>query len=225
MVLSPNGEQFVTGYGDGTVALWDATSLSRGFPEQEPQIPPRELTAMSFSPDGRQIASSYFGDARIHILDVQLGVEMTPLEGHGGEVWLITFSPCGNLIASGSRDATVRVWNLLSGAESLVLRGHKGSVNCVSFSHDGQRIVSGSRDTTVRLWNTTSGAQIFPTLHSHRAYLRAVAFSPDGTKGASADNECVCVWDIISGTKIFFQRVVTYRGFCRSLRRPCTSLL
>ena len=98
ITLSPNGEQFVIGYGDGTVGLWDTPSLSAGFPDQEPRIPTRSLTAMSFSPDGRQIVFGYFRDATIHILDVQSGIEMTPLKGHGGEVQSITFSTCGNLL-------------------------------------------------------------------------------------------------------------------------------
>jgi hypothetical protein len=129
----------------------------------------------------------------------------------------IAFSPYGDLVASGSYDVTVCLWNLFSGAESLVLRGHEGAVRCISFSHDDQRIASGSTDTTVRLWNTTAGAQIFPVLHGHKTFLRAIAFSPDGTKVASANNECVCLWNVISGTRIFIQQVVTTRDFCRSL--------
>jgi WD40 repeat protein len=134
IALSPNGEQFVIGYEDGTVALWDATSLSGDFSDQRPQIHKRELAAISFSPDGRQIASSYSDDANVHILDARSGIEMTaPLQGPGG-IKLVAFSPCGNRIASGSYDTTVRVWNLLSDAESLVLRGHEQYVSCISFS-------------------------------------------------------------------------------------------
>jgi WD40 repeat protein len=207
IALSPNGEQFVIGYEDGTVALWDATSLSRDFPDQGPQI---HITAILFSPDGRQIASSYSDDTSIHILDAQSGIEiMVPLQGHGGKIKSVAFSPCGKRIASGSYDTTVRVWNLLSDAEGLVLRGHKKYVSCMAFSHDSQQIASGSGDATVRLWNAASGAQIIPALRGHKEYVNAVAFSPNGTKLASSDNERVCLWDIISGTKIFFQQVFT----------------
>jgi WD40 repeat protein len=221
MALSPNGKQFVIGYDDGTVALWDATSLSRDFPDHEPLIRTK-LATISFSPNGRQIASSYFNDSSIHILDAQSGIEITtPLQGHGGKIKLVTFSPCGNLIASGSVDGTVRVWNLLSDAESLILREHTESVCCITFSNDGQRIASGSWDATVCLWNTSSGAQIIPALRGHKKYVQVVAFSPDGTKVASGDSAGVCLWDIISGTKIFFQPVFnTIGSFFRSLAFP-----
>jgi WD40 repeat protein len=210
IALSPNGEQFVIGYLDGMVALWDATSLSSDFPDQRPQNLEKLCRAISFSPDGRQIASSYSDDASIHILDAQSGVEMTTLlQGHWGRINSMAFSPCGNRIASGANDTTVRVWNLLSDAESLVLRGHETSISCMAFSHDSQQIASGSWDTTVRLWNVTSGAQIIPALRGHNNSLEAVAFSPDGTKVASGDYTCVCLWDIISGTKIFYKQVFT----------------
>jgi WD40 repeat protein len=218
IALSSNGKQFVIGYEDGTVALWDATSLTRDFPGQVSQIPTREVYAISFSPDGRQIASSYSDDDSIHILDAQSGIEMTTLQGHDQEILSVAFSPCGNRIASGSYDTTVRVWNLLSHAESLVLRGHERYVNCIAFSHDGQQIASGSVDATVRLWNTTSGGQIIPALRGHKKDVVAVAFSPDGTKAASGDNACVCLWDITSGTKIFHRRRVdTYLHLSPSL--------
>jgi WD40 repeat protein len=216
VALSPNGEQFVIGYDDGTVALWDATSLSRDFPDQEPQNLEKVCRAISFSPDGRQIASSYLDDVNIHILDAQSGIEKTTLQGHDKDIISIAFSPCGNRIASGSCDTTVRVWNLLSDAESLVLPAHEQDVACIAFSHDGRRIASGSLDKTVRLWNTTSGAQIIPTLRGHKECVNAVAFSPDGTKLASCDDECACLWDIISRTKIL-QLVDTDGDFCHSL--------
>jgi WD40 repeat protein len=218
MALSPNGEQFVIGYEDGTVALWDATSLSGDFPDQGPGIPAGKVSAISFSPDGRQIASFYSGDTSIHIWDAQSGMEMTaPLQGHDQKIITVAFSPCWNRIASGSYDTTVHVWNFLFDAESLVLRGHERYVNCIAFSHDGQQIASGSGDVTVCLWNATSGAQIIPALRGHKYSVDAVAFSPDGTKLASGDYACVCLWDIISGTKIFFQQVFTDRHLSPSL--------
>jgi WD40 repeat protein len=215
MALSPNGEQFVIGYRDGTVGLWDATSLSRDFPDQGPQ---NHTTIISFSPDGRWIASSYLNDDSIHILDPQSGIEMTTLQDPCGEVTSMAFSPCGNRFASGSFfDATVRVWDLLSGAESLVLRGLNRDINCITFSRDSQQIASGSTDGTVCLWSAASGTQIVPVLCGHKYSVDAVAFSPDGTKLASGDLECVRLWDIISGTKIFFHQVFTGQPLSPSL--------
>jgi WD40 repeat protein len=166
--------------------LWDAPSLSGDFPDPEPCIHKETVTATSLSSDGWLLASSCSDYKSIHILDAHLGLEMMPLEGHEGEVECVTFSPCGNLIASSSINATVYVWHVLSGAESLVLLGHKGFVVCVSFSHDGQQIALRSADMTVHLWNTTSGAQIFPALHNHNRYCHGIAFSPDGDKPAIA---------------------------------------
>jgi hypothetical protein len=82
-------------------------------------------------------------------------------------------------------------------------------MSAASHSLNGRQIASGSLGKTIRLWNTTSGTHIFPSLRGHKNSVVAVAFSPDGTKLASGDDACVCLWDIISSTKIFYKRVFT----------------
>ena len=119
--------------------------------------------------------------------------ERNRLQGHDGGVQAVTFSPDGQLIATGGRDNTVKLWQP-DGQLSLTLNGHRDVVWSVSFSPDGQTLASASRDRTVRLWDT-QGKEL-RVLRGHDGDIYRVAFSPNGQTiaTASADNT-VKLWD------------------------------
>ena len=71
------------------------------------------VTSVSFSPDGRRIASGGgFGDIPIRLWDASTGEELHTLKGHTGGVYSVSFSPDGKRIASASEDQTVRLWDV-----------------------------------------------------------------------------------------------------------------
>jgi WD40 repeat protein len=96
-------------------------------------------------------------------------------------------------------------------------RGHSGYVMGVAFSPDGQRLagaIGSGRDKQgkplpgeVRVWNAHTGQEIL-TLRGHAGAVTSVAFSPDGTRLASASfDQTVKLWDARSG-----QELLTLRG-------------
>jgi WD40 repeat protein len=127
--------------------------------------------------------------------------------GHTKEVYAVSWSPDGKLIASGSGDETVQVWESASGTNVLNYHGHshsigKGLVQAVMWSPDGKYIVSGSWDKSVRIWDAFTGS----TISTYRKYyeaVEAVAWSPDGKYIASGNRNGIAhVWDIASGKNI-----------------------
>ncbi|CAE6470522.1 unnamed protein product [Rhizoctonia solani] len=68
------------------------------------------VTAIVFSPDGTQMASSST-DNSIRLWDPKLGHAIAELTGHLQSVNSIAFSPDGTRLVSGSSDRTIRVWN------------------------------------------------------------------------------------------------------------------
>jgi WD40 repeat protein len=85
-----------------------------------------------------------------------------PLEGHGGPVVSVAWSPDGTMIASGSMDETVRVWDAATGKPALggPLEGHGCWVVSVAWSPDGTIIISTDFGDEVLVWNAATGEQV-----------------------------------------------------------------
>lgn len=121
------------------------------------------------------------------------------LRGHSSWVYSVSFSPDGNLVASGSKDRSVKIWDANKGVLLHTLTGHQNWVPGVAFSPDGKRIASASWDKTIKLWDVQSGAQI-RTFRGHTNWVRAVAFSPNGKLLASGSTDkSIILWDPETG--------------------------
>lgn len=101
------------------------------------------------------------------------------LKGHSRYVNAVTFSPLGNLLASGSSDKTIKLWQLDTGELIATLTGHTDDVNSLAFSPEGQYLASGSLDRTIKLWQVSNG-KLLGTFAGHSDSVLSVAFSPGG---------------------------------------------
>ncbi|MEQ9354013.1 TIR domain-containing protein [Coleofasciculus chthonoplastes] len=118
--------------------------------------------------------------------------ERNQLEGHTEQLWHVTFSPDGKIIATASQDGTVKLWNP-EGEELQTLKGHEGTVFAVRFSPDGQMLATAGGDKTVKLW--TVEGQLKQTLIGHSAAVRDVKFTPDGQRIISgSEDQTVKLW-------------------------------
>lgn len=145
------------------------------------------------------------------------------LFGHDRAACCVTYSPDGNLIATGSEDGTIKLWRADLGTEIRTLTGHTAGVNDVSFSPDGCILASGSSDKTIRLWNVQTGEPL-QTLSGHRDSVACVRFSPDGELlGSASWDDTIRLWDrsssetrqILTG----HSNQVTSLSFCPDGRR------
>ena len=76
-----------------------------------------DVSCLTFSPDGKTLASAEMSDNSIRLWDVPSGKVRRTLKGHTGYVDSISFAPNGKLLVSSSEDRTNRLWDTASGTE------------------------------------------------------------------------------------------------------------
>lgn len=150
-------------------------------------------TLFAFSPDGARIVTA-LREHDLRVWRTTDGTLVGTLRGHAAPVTTLSFSPDGRQIASGAGNGAVHLWN----AESLELEhlrlGHETAVTAIAFHPDGETLATGEHGGAVRMWSR-SAARPLATL-PHAGELKAVAFSPEGSRVAVAvsDRDAVDIW-------------------------------
>lgn len=141
---------------DFTLFLWhpenDKKSVIRMTGHQQP------VNHISFSPDGRYIASASF-DRKVKLWDGRTGKFITTYQGHVGSCYQVCWSADSRLLASASKDSTVKVWSSRVGHADgpakpnalHTLPGHADEVFALDWSPMGDIMASGGRDRVIKL--------------------------------------------------------------------------
>ncbi len=211
LAWSPDGTSIASGSGDlqanrdHAVHVWDVQTGRRLFAYEGHKA---QIKQVAWSPDASRIASASV-DTTVQVWSADNGAPVYTFRGHTDEVWSVVWSPNSQRLVSGSHDQTVRVWEPKRGGIELTYRGHNDYVNAVAWSPNSQYIASGggftgdrsqtpARDTSVQIWDAITLERRY-TYSGHFDTIESVAWSPDGTRIASAsDDDTVQVWKAVS---------------------------
>ncbi len=92
----------------GEVRVFDATTGERIWTLSGHTS---DVTSVTYSPDGRRIATSSY-DMTVKLWETETGQEVFTLRGHTGGVNSVAFSPDGQRLATGSIDLTAKIWDV-----------------------------------------------------------------------------------------------------------------
>jgi WD40 repeat protein len=183
-----------SGYGEGAVKLWDATSgqLVGSLEGHRSWV-----SCLKILPDGKTLASAS-ADRTIRLWDLETRRPLRTLRGYGGELWTMDVSPDGRWLASGGKDGSVILWDLAASTNrppayrTLQMDGRGAWWTC---SRDGKWLAT-LHQRLLKLYDAPSLQLVSePTLPLTN--LLSMAFSPDSQMLVITDAQGqLGVWDV-----------------------------
>jgi WD40 repeat protein len=187
LAVSPDGKTAATSGRRHSLAVWDLTA--DGAKEATPPKSPRRYHgALTYSPDGKTVASGNSDDGTLRLWNVAdpkspqlqfvLDAHKQARSRHGA-VHTVAFAPDGKTLVSAGDDGVVRFWNLSGEApqQRMTLDLAKGSDGSVHFSPDGSKLVLAYGSGYVLLCDSAG-----KKLHDWQLEgPSSVRFAPDGT--------------------------------------------
>ncbi len=156
---------------------------------------PQPATVVALSGDGSSVVAA--GDSLMFVFAASTGeTSYTKPVSSDQRVTCLAFAPSGARVVSGHFNNRAYVWDP---SGTLAISPLHGSfVTGVDFSPDGTRVASVSYPDAL-IWDASNGRELV-RFRSYPSNFRCVAFSGDGTKVVTGDQDGgVKVWNAASG--------------------------
>lgn len=225
----PHEHRLLVGRVDGTAQVWD---VDQGVPAAVIAGLGGPVLAVAWRSDGQQVMACV--PQAIVLCRADDGGRERHIEGGPDEFAAAAYSPDGSRVVSagmpagqprrgpegwkkgGGKRTTIRVWDAAKGEQVLTIPDLQGEPTTIAFSPDGRSILSSTFDwhgqffgvaegsCQLRTWDADTGREGVLFV-GHSKPLLAAAYSPDGTKIASANggtDNSIRLWDAATGKEI-----------------------
>jgi WD40 repeat protein len=192
--------------GERAVSLYDAET---GKPLHVIAGHNGPVVSLTFSPDGRRLASGDQTSGEAIVWDVGTTAILHRFPGHAMTVGGLAFSPDGQTLAtgdgfwqSGAGERHLRLFDLQTGQLKLKIAAHVNNVGSLSFAPDGRTIASAGGDGRWRLWDVSSGKRLAQVREGEGPDY-VVAFAPDGKALLLGRQNELAVWKPDLSAKLY----------------------
>ncbi|KAI0168358.1 WD40-repeat-containing domain protein [Pestalotiopsis sp. NC0098] len=222
LAFSPDDRTLVSGSDDSHVCIWDLVTRKM---LAKLQYHGDEANSVAFSPDGTYLATGS--------KDKTIAIWKRPESGHwaqsnsplvpaqvlrtGSSVLSVSFSPCGNFLASTESNGELKVWasddEFVGGSVQTRVRPHRGEhesskslnstqghserVESVAIAQKGDVVASADSHGTICLWSGETGAWLHTMKGYHTDPVTALVFSETGSLLVSTSKDNTArVWDV-----------------------------
>lgn len=225
--MPPEGEAAPTPEEIEKIRLWIAAGakgpagempdrMKLHVPKIAPQTDQTPYTAISWSPDGKQIALGRFGEVLLspsnaaEVPTVRSGntsqQTANQFSGLPGKVTAVHFANQGKTLVASSGivglGGIAKVWNVDDPSIVKEFRGHRDIMFDAEISPDGKRLATCSYDQSILLWDTETG-ELLRTLSGHNGAVYDLEFTPDSQLLLSASADATCkVWRVSDGLRL-----------------------
>ncbi len=128
----------------------------------------------------------------ISVWNVSTGERVACFRGHTTQVYALSFSPCGRLLASGDKSGILRVWDIATEGQVWASSEYAQKYRVIpSYTASGELHAAGVNATTITVWDVEKGKKL--KTFEHRDTIRAMCFSR-GTHLAVASAFDFKVW-------------------------------
>jgi guanine nucleotide-binding protein subunit beta-2-like 1 protein len=223
LTLSQDSRYALTGSWDGTLRLWD---LKKGVTSRRFVSHTKDVLAVAFSPDNRQIASGG-RDKNLKIWNTVGECKFT-VDQHHHTDWVSCVKFYQDvktpIIVSASWDRTIKVWD----AQTMSLRhtfvGHTAQINSLDMAPKTAYLASGGKDGTAIIWNFVEGKLLGQT--EVDAPINCVLFAPKKYWLVLGTDKGIKVWDLPTKEFIVTIEATPLEGNQEKMKKPiaCTSL-
>jgi len=196
LAFMPDGKRLVTGSYDKTVRVWDEDGEQLAvFQGHDEAV----LTVGCI--DGLVVSGA--ADGTMRLWAPRTGGAVVTLRGDGDFLSAVAFDPKGELLAATSAGhGEIRIWDAQTGAPVRYIE-ESGGLSSLAFSPDGACILAGGdEDAAGRIHDVKTGA-LLRRLDGHASSVKAVAYSPDGTRAATGSaDRTIRIWDPGTGESL-----------------------